>query len=219
MSFERLVLTWLHRYLVKYMERDQFRGMAGHSIAHYLVEISTAIMYNFDLKTPHGSIGLIIDYSKGFNMICHNRVITLLADMNVPGWLLRIIGGYLTNRKLRVRFKGIVTEPQPLPGGAGQGTLLGMWLFLIVANSAGGHPEMQLGQKLYQPLRHGAKSLTARQPILKNNLQGCFNYIFNDKFLVFCDHAVPKWGQYFKEWYNVYLESSHHLSSRCFHSG
>ena len=36
---------------------------------------------------------VLVDYSKAFNRICHNTVITILIRMIVPGWLLMIVYG------------------------------------------------------------------------------------------------------------------------------
>ena len=45
--------------------------------------------------------------------------------------------GYLTDRKLILRFKGLLSDPQSLPGGGGMGTILELWLFLLSINMAG----------------------------------------------------------------------------------
>ena len=45
--------------------------------------------------------------------------------------------GFLENRELIVNFKGETSEKKQLPGGGPQGTLLGMFLFLILINAAG----------------------------------------------------------------------------------
>ena len=57
--------------------------------------------------------------------------------MGVPGWLLRIIIGFLTERELIVRFKGVCSSRKSLPGGGPQGTRLGVFLFLILTNATG----------------------------------------------------------------------------------
>ena len=61
----------------------------------------------------------------------------MLSDMGVPGWLLRIVASYLTNRTLSVRFKGSSSENKNMPGGTPAGTILGLNLFLILFNYAG----------------------------------------------------------------------------------
>ena len=57
--------------------------------------------------------------------------------MGVPGWLLNVVMGFLTERILLVRYKGETTDGKPLPGGGPQGTLLGLLLFLILMNDCG----------------------------------------------------------------------------------
>ena len=137
MVIEKLVIQWLWPYLEPLFDRDQFGGQTGNSIAHYLIELTNTILHNQDLNIPYCTLLTLVDYSKGYNRIDHNRVIRSLAEYNVPPWLIRIIAGYLKNRKLIVRFKGLQSLPQDLPGGAGQGTLLGMWIFLLSINLAG----------------------------------------------------------------------------------
>ena len=57
--------------------------------------------------------------------------------MGVPGWLLNIVMGFLSDRVMLVRFKGETTGRKPLPGEGPQGTLLGLLLFLIMINDCG----------------------------------------------------------------------------------
>ena len=57
--------------------------------------------------------------------------------MGVPGWLLKVVIGFLTNRRMLVRYRGKVSTIKSLPGGGPQGTLLGLFLFLILINDCG----------------------------------------------------------------------------------
>ena len=72
-----------------------------------------------------------------FNRINHNLLITKLSDMGCPGWLLRIVMAFLSNRRMIVRYKGKQSGIKSLPGGGPQGTLLGLFLFLVLINDAG----------------------------------------------------------------------------------
>ena len=80
--------------------------MKGSSISHYLIDFVNFVLYNQDMKTPHATLAVMIDFQKAFNRIEHNLIITILSDMGVPGWLLRIVIGFLRERELIVRFKG-----------------------------------------------------------------------------------------------------------------
>ena len=57
--------------------------------------------------------------------------------MGVPGWLLKIVIGFLSNRKMFVKFKGKHSSTKSLPGGGPQGTLLGLLLFIVLINDVG----------------------------------------------------------------------------------
>ena len=57
--------------------------------------------------------------------------------MGVPGWLLKVVMAFLSNRKMVLRYKGEVSSLKDLPGGGPQGTLLGLLLFLVYINEAG----------------------------------------------------------------------------------
>ena len=63
--------------------------------------------------------------------------------MGVPGWLLNIVMGFLSNREMVVKYGGITSQTKSLPGGGPQGTLLGLLLFLILINDCGFKEEDQ----------------------------------------------------------------------------
>ena len=79
----------------------------------------------------------MVDFSKEFNRQNHGILITKLCDMGVPGWLLRIVIGFLTDRKMYIRYRGKQSSIKSLPGGGPQGTLLGLLLFIVLINDVG----------------------------------------------------------------------------------
>ena len=104
-ALEKVVIRWLMMYVKDQLDPDQMGGQEGHSISHYLIEVANFILYNQDLKNPQAILAIFVDFSQGFNRIRHSTLIEILSKMNVPGWLLRIMISYLTQRKLRVRYK------------------------------------------------------------------------------------------------------------------
>lgn len=99
---EKFILKWLHSFIAPHLDRDQFGGAKGHSVAHYLIEIMNFVLYNQDMSQPVSTMLTAVDIHKGFNKIDHSKTITLLSQMNTPGWLLKIIANYLSNRSLRI---------------------------------------------------------------------------------------------------------------------
>jgi hypothetical protein len=95
-----------------------------------------------------------VDISKGFNKIDHCKIIVKLSEeFSVPGWLLRIVYSYLSNRTLSVRYKSETSTPRHMPGGTGAGTIIGLEIFLILFNGAGppANPT-PLGEIVTEPL-------------------------------------------------------------------
>ena len=63
--------------------------------------------------------------------------ITKLSDLGVPGWLIRLVMAFLEERSMKVNYKGKYSKMFNLPGGGPQGTLLGLFLFLVLIDDAG----------------------------------------------------------------------------------
>ena len=95
------------------------------------------ILLNQDSTESIGVLASLVDFSKAFNRIDHSVIITKLSDLGVPGWLLRLIASFLEGRSMVVRYKGKSSKSVYLPGGGPQGTLLGLFLFIILINDMG----------------------------------------------------------------------------------
>ena len=163
--FEQQVVGWLKLFVGDQLDWGQYGGEKGSSISHYLIDFVNYISFNQDLRIPHAVLAVLIDYSKAFNRINHNLIITILSERGVPGWLLKIVIGFLTDREMLVRYKGKYSNRKSLPGGGPQGTRLGLFLFLILINAARiGHLQEHTGS-------HITKSLNKRTPIQSIHLK------------------------------------------------
>ena len=152
--YERFVLKWLLYYVEDKLDPDQFGGRKGHAVAHYLIEIQNAILYNQDLEKPFATLLTAIDIEKGFNKIEHNEVITRISDLGCPGWLLKIVSSYLRGRTLTIRWQSKQSRKLPLNSGSGQGTIIGLFLFCVTFNGAGPKPHTEpIGQIITEPRR------------------------------------------------------------------
>ena len=134
---EKFVVDWLLSFIGDKIDFRQYGGSKGNSISHYIIEFITFILMNQDKPNQTAVLACMVDYKKAFNRQNHNVLITKLSDMGVPPWLLRVVMGFLTERKMAVRLNGIISEWKDLPGGGPQGTLLGLLLFLVLINDAG----------------------------------------------------------------------------------
>ena len=107
------------------------------TFSHYLIDLLNFILYNQDLKEPYAVLAVLVDYKQAFNRVNHNLIIKVLSNMGVPGWLLKIVVGFLTDRELILRYKGCTSTPMSMHAGCPQGTKLGLLLFLLLINAAG----------------------------------------------------------------------------------
>ena len=143
------MLDWLLEYVDNQIDPFQYGGRKGSSSNHYLIDLITFILYNQDLPESRAVLATMVDFSKAFNRQNHLILVTKLSDMGVPGWLLKIVIGFLEERQLIVTYKGATSGTKEMPGGGPQGTVLGMFLFLILINKAGIHDQKRrLGDNL-----------------------------------------------------------------------
>ena len=134
---EHFIVGWLLDFIGDKIDIRQFGGSKGNLITHYIIELINFILSNQEQTVPTAVLACMVDFSKAFNRQDHEILITKLSDMNVPGWLLKLVIAFLSNRKMVVRYKGATSSPKDLPGGGPQGTLLGLLLFLVLINDAG----------------------------------------------------------------------------------
>ena len=159
---EGFVIDWLFQAIGHKIDFSQYGGLKGHSTSHYLIDLVNFVLYNQDLSDPHATLGVMYDFEKAFNRQEHNKLIVILSDLGTPGWLLKIVMAFLTDRRMILKYKGCESREETLPGGGPQGTKLGLFLFLILINSAGYKPN-KICQKLGEKVTSGK-----RKPILQS---------------------------------------------------
>ena len=133
---ESIMLDKMLPIVEPYWDPNQCGGLKGSSITHYLVRLLDFVHAEVDKLQPHAVMLNALDLSKAFNRGSHSLVLEDLHAMHVPSWLLAIVASYLTGRSMVIKYRGITSSRRHLPGGFGQGTSLGGFLFLIKFNGA-----------------------------------------------------------------------------------
>ena len=138
--YKSFLAEWLLPIVKPFIDPGQCGGLRKSSISHYLIKLLHFIHLNMDKTQPHAVVLSAVDMAKAFNRMSHKQVIEDLYDMRVPGWLLLILISYLTDRKMTLKFKNILSALRSLPGSSPQGTVLGVILFIIIFNGAALRP-------------------------------------------------------------------------------
>ena len=134
---EHFVVEWLLEIIGPKLDFRQYGGLKGNSITHYVIEFINFVLSCQDSNDQTAVIASFVDFQKAFMRQNHNKLIEKLSDLDVPGWLLKIVIGFLKQRSMVVIYKGSQSSVKQLPGGGPQGTLLALLLFLVLVNDVG----------------------------------------------------------------------------------
>lgn len=132
--FEHIVHSNIMKHLTKHnILTDKQHGFRKHhSCETQLIQTVHDIAGSLDNRTPLDMI--IMDFSKAFDTVPHNRLLYKLHNYGITGNIHTWISNFLTQRRQRVVVNGDHSKWVHVRSGVPQGTVLGPLLFLIYLN-------------------------------------------------------------------------------------
>ena len=141
--FEGYLKEWIMEDIMQKIDAGQFGGLPGLGTEHMIVCLLDRILKLLDRHTDRSAIILtFLDWKAAFDRQDPTLAVKKFIQLGVRPSLIPLLASYLTNRKMKVKFNGEMTEFLKLVGGGPQSTLLGQIEYLVSINdSADSVPE------------------------------------------------------------------------------
>ena len=118
-------------------DKSQYGNQKKISIQHYLVNMLHKILTCVDENSIYKSVAVLlsmVDWSQAFDRLSHKLGIESFINNGVRPSLIPTLMSFFQNREMVVKWKGLLSRPQPLPGGGPQGGTLGIEEYLSQSN-------------------------------------------------------------------------------------
>jgi len=129
---ESFVGQWMLEAIGNNFDLKQFGGLRERSTIHALIDILQPWHAALDAKKSVRV--LFIDYAKAFDHADHSIILSKMAAIGIPDFIIHWMFSFLADRRQRVKIGNCLSQWVTLNGGMPQGTWLGLYIFLILIN-------------------------------------------------------------------------------------
>ena len=126
---EGMVAELMVEDIMKKLDISQYANQKGVSLQHYLIKMINKILSDTD-NSSNGEVNAVL----ATLVQCPKLGIEAFIKCGVRGSLIPLLINYLQNRKLKVKWKGLISSERDLNGGGPQGATFGIWEYLAQSN-------------------------------------------------------------------------------------
>jgi ribonuclease HI len=135
---ERMIKSRLQWWLEHQHKLSPFQAgfRRNRDTTDQCLRLSQSISDAFHAKPPRRTILTQFDYSRAFDTVWREQLLSKMITMGIPARFISYIKGWLVNRRARVKIQGTLSKARVFRAGLPQGSVLSPLLFLIYINDA-----------------------------------------------------------------------------------
>ena len=134
-TFERIIKQELLAKTEHLLDERQHGFLNGKSCTTNMANFTDKVALSLNDCTTASVDIIYFDFSKAFDSVNHDLVLSKLKDMyKIEGRLLKFLVNYLSDREQRVLVDSCKSEVKPVLSGVPQGSILGPILFVLFIN-------------------------------------------------------------------------------------
>ena len=152
---EALLSEYMIKDMSSSMDPSQYGNVQGLSIQHYLVKMVDKILTILDSNSneeKYAVLAMLVDWSKAFDRQDPKLGIQSFIKNGVRASMIPILISFFQNRKMIVKWHGLMSSERDLPGGGPQGSTFGLLEYKSNSNDNADHIQQDLRFKFVDDL-------------------------------------------------------------------